>query len=215
MNTILEFLEKDFTDVYEHIGGSKEWLGNYSNTLDGLPTTLALEKGKYYYSSPYLSFGDYDNSSHIERSNLRVFIEMFGSCEDVLHVKGGMGSECIFVDVTCTNKEIIDLLCSLEDYPAIDEEDCELMKSELEIKSWDSWIYSDFLECISKHLGYYDIECEDNKALFEFYKDKCEELGIYYEIEAGGVGWIKVEDLMEGISIQNLPNFIKVSNEMD
>ena len=65
METLKDFLGNDKTGVYHY---SPEYRNLFNSSFAG-----SFE----VYSHPYLSFGDYDKSCHIERSNVRVFLDRF------------------------------------------------------------------------------------------------------------------------------------------
>jgi len=156
------------------------------------------DKDKYFFSCPYLSFGDYDNSCHVERSNVRVFMEMYGSHPDVYKHTGSYGHEAIFIDVLCTDSEIIETLQALYNYPCIDDQDCSLMGAEMEEECWESYILSDFTDAIIKKYDLLDIEVTAND-LFSIYRELQEATNTYFEVQSGGNGHIDIKRLIDGL----------------
>lgn len=190
-NVLTELCYNDLTRVYE-----KSEYGLYPAEKYMIEKTPV--KGLFYYSCPYLSFGDYDNSCEVERSNVRVFMERFSGHPDVHHDTGIYGYEAILIDVFCTDKEIIEVLTALENYPAIDDCDVSQMKIDMEGESWENWIKQDFKSAILKKYDLFDLNCSD-EILSEYYNRLMEETNTYFEVEAGGVGYIDIERLMTGL----------------
>ena len=157
-----------------------------------------------YYCHPYLCFGDYDNSCEVERSNHRVFMEMFGSDKDVLERFYHYGAEYIYIRSTTENNEIIECLAALENYPVIDDQDVSLMNMEMFGESWENWIRSDFENMVLKHFDLCDIEYEDSDLL-EWFNQLTERANIYFEVESGGNGYID----LDRIEFDQLPENIK------
>lgn len=194
--TVKEFLWNDFTNVYKWEDGRMQY-----NSMD---TDLVTDKGILYYASPLLSFGDYDNSCAVERSNVRVFMEEFGQDPYVMRKRGDYSSEIIYIDIMCDNEEIISTLCALADYPAMDDQDVSAMEMEMEEEDWSSWMKRDFKKRIEKKFGVWDSDPDDGK-LFELYRELKEQTNTYYEVQSGGSGWCDLDRLLE--AIETTPNF--------
>jgi hypothetical protein len=176
---------------------------NYSNRLETISN-----KGEAYFCSPFLSYGDYDHSSAVERSNVRMFLKEFKDHPDVRVKQGGYGWEAIFIDVLCTDTEIIEMLQSLENYPCINDEDVSNLEMEMEQESWENWIKSDFLQAIVKHYKA-DWEDADTDKLYTLYNELKESTNTYFEVEAGGNGYIDIKRLISGLPEQ-APSFLKL-----
>ena len=160
------------------------------------------------YLPPYLSFGDYDNSCHIERSNNRVFLKKFKEHPDIIELRQGYGSEIIAIKTTCSDQEIIEILCALTEYPAINDEDCSLMEIEMEQEDWESWLLDDFSSKIEKHYKADYIEPDEDKLL-ELYHQLKEKTNTYFEVQAGGNGYIDLDRLIKAMP-ETAPDFLNL-----
>ncbi len=174
MNTVKDFLHNDFTDCYK-IDKYGEWpASNYE---------IEREEN-IFYISPLLSFGDYDHSCHVERSNVRVFLQEFGNDPSIIHHRGAYGSEWIGININCSNEGIIEALECLADYPCLNEEDCSLMEIEMQEEAWKSFGERDFEDQLEKQ--YFPDECVIIENSFEIYRKLLEEQNKNIEIEMGG-----------------------------
>ena len=127
-----EVLYNDYTNIYQLTYGNGTNYSDYSNI--GLNEDLTdIKPGTYYYACSYLSYGDYDNSCHIERSNVRVFLDEYKEFinTDFRKLSGMYGSTSIYIDITTTNTDIIECIQGLFSYSCIDEGDCSNMESEI------------------------------------------------------------------------------------
>lgn len=136
-----------------------------------------------YFFSPYLSFGDYDNSCEIERSNVRVFLEEFANHPDIIHLKLPYSSEMIGIKYGCKDPEILEILEDLENYPVIDEQDALNLKIEMIGDAWESFGERDFRDKIEKFYSINELEYSD---LLQLYNSLSDAQNKYIEIEAGG-----------------------------
>ena len=156
--------------------------------------------------NPLLSFGDYDNSCAVERSNVRVFRELYGNLKGKLwfDYSGGYGFEAIafLKDPNELKKgsRVRETLEALEEYPVINEDDLSYMEMEM----IDEAIKEVYLQDISDKL--FKLE---NDELYNIWISFSEytQLGIfrdmlrhiedtdnfYPEIEAGGNVWIDTD----------------------
>lgn len=164
----------------------------------------------HYFFSPYLSFGDYDNSCNVERSNVRIFEEMFKDTKNIDWIKlsGDYSSESIGIKLSCINPEIIETLQSLENYPALDDEDCGLVTMEMENDALESYLLSEFKEKVIKFYGADDTEADDREFMNLYYELK-EKTNTYEEIESGGNFYIDLERLIQGLD-ENQPENLKL-----
>ena len=211
MNIYTEVLKSNYTtEIVKHDGYYSYFnhYGAYTNCYGPIPDEIPANT--YFYRHPLLSFGDYDNSCAVERANVRVFISEFSEFNGSLfhRVTGGYNSESIYIDITCTNMEIIETLNSLFEYPAINDEAVSEIKMEIEMESWDNYYKRDFLEAIQKKFDGWDIECSDDNKLLELYHELKELTNTYFEVEAGGNGYIKIESLVD--AIESIPDFITI-----
>lgn len=92
---------------------------------------------------PYCTFGDYDNSTALERSNLRVMRERF---PHLVHVTGGHGSEMLgyLGSLDEQSDDLKEAIESLDNYPILDESDESELEMEMEMDAWADWGRGDF-----------------------------------------------------------------------
>jgi hypothetical protein len=199
METVKDFLYNDFTNCYLIEDNQQRLL------------SIDIEKakiGQVFYFSPLLSFGDYDNSCAVERSNVRVFMEMFGNSPFVKKLTGWYGSEMIGIDIFCNDAEILETLDALADYPAINDGDVSVLESEMERECWESYLKNDLLSAIQKHYALDDIEIIEEDTFFQLYGKLCNDSNTYFEVEAGGVGYINIERLLTALP-EEMPTCLK------
>lgn len=171
--TIFELIHNDFTNVY-NIDGSSGFN----------PEKVKEQPEKYIFCHPYLSFGDYDNSCQVERSNVRMFLEMYGHLPQVTHKRGDFGHERIEITLDCNDEELIETLCALDDYPAINTEDVSAMEIEIIEEQIDSYILHDFHKQVLKQ--YKADWINNDEHLKSFYLQLTEEQNKHPEIQSGG-----------------------------
>jgi tetratricopeptide (TPR) repeat protein len=134
----------DTQEIREYVPLARERIdGNAWVTYEGIPFTPI----------PYCTFGDYDNSTTMERSNARVMRERFPW---LVHVYGSHGSEMIgFLGKRENqNPDLIEAIESLESYPVLDESDESELRMERESEAWNDHGCRDFAEFLtSEHAG--------------------------------------------------------------
>ena len=167
------------------------------------PTTPNADKETDWLLCPLLSFGDYDNSCQVERSNVRVFLQMFGKLPEVVCMHFAHYSQVIAIKGTCNDPELLDVLEGLSNYPVIDEEDSQAMEIELIDEAWSNFGESDFLSDIQKKFEADDIEVKEGADLFDIYRKASEEAGCYAEIEAGGNVYFNFDEIVQFVSEEN------------
>ena len=195
------------TTVYDIFGSRKnQFFGsdmlNYAYDLDTLKN-----KGECYFAHNVLRYGDYDNSCHIERSNVRLFLETYANHPDVLHWTGLYGANVVLIDALCEDMEIINILEKLDTYPAIDDMDCSIIEHEIHMESWDIYIKNDFKDAIMKKYDLLDINISDEE-FYVFYVDMLEKTNTYFEVEAGGNGYIDIDRLVRYLP-ENCPEILQ------
>jgi hypothetical protein len=162
---------------------------------------------------PFCCFGDYDNSCAVERSNFRVFWELYGHIDGVYKVYGIFNSEGIVIDLDKVDNDegIKETICNLYDYPAIADDDVSLMEIEMEDSDFESWVRSDlekhvngFLEEKYPLLGSEIEEKLENVDWWQLYLKLKEKTNTYFIIESGGAGYIDVKRLMKGFTVEML-----------
>lgn len=197
METLRELLGNDRTRIYYlHAGESGKYYSHYStyNTQD-----------KEYYFSPMLSYGDYDKSCAVERSNYRVFLEEHKDSEFIKEVSGDYSSACIAVSLDCTDSEINEKLMRLFDYPCLDDEDVSMLTLDMEqeyIENFIQWDLSRLLK--EKYEHYFDHEIINKDKFIALWRQLSDENNTYFEVEAGGNGYMDTERLFEGANFEGI-----------
>ena len=102
-------------------------------TYEGIPFTPI----------PYCTFGDYDNSTAVERSNARVMLERFPW---LVTVTGDYGSQMVgyLGEPENQNPNLIEAIEALDGYPVADESDMSDLEMTMEWESWCDWGRRDF-----------------------------------------------------------------------
>jgi hypothetical protein len=186
MQTVKDTLYNDTTNIY--------------SIEDGIQRLPVQNDAENYYFSPLLSFGDYDNSCAVERSNVRTFMEQHEESRgiDWIHLSGAYGYECIAIKLLSTNEEIIECLAALSDYPVMDDEDVSSIEMEMESEAWDNWIERDFKNKVVKHYSAWDSEA-DSDTLRELFSQLKEKTNTYGQVESGGNYYIDLDRLIAGL----------------
>jgi hypothetical protein len=206
---VLEMLHNDVTNIYELSEGSagNNW-DNYNHT-QFIPSEDKIIEGKYYYAMPVLAFGDYDTSCHVERANVKDWLELFPDQKDYKHVTGAYGSEGILIDVLCSDPEIIDTLCRLFNYPCINDESVSEMEQTMIDDAWESFGGRDIINALTKKFDKLFIECESGE-LFSFIREICDNNSLEIIIESGGRVYFPTEEIID--CINEIPAFCSVEN---
>jgi hypothetical protein len=159
----------------------------------------------YVYLSRLLGFGDYDNSSAVERSNHRVFMEEHGEKPGVYEIYGSHGSQAIALRLSLQDKDIEATLAALADYPLIDEEDMSRLEMEMQEEAYESWAGADFIREVEKELGVDITDDGDRAELFWRALRAVEERGRDQAfVEAGGGVVFPLEQMAKRVTLQDL-----------
>lgn len=197
METLRELLGNDRTRIYHlHTGESGRYYSHYStyNTQD-----------KEYYFSPMLSYGDYDNSCAVERSNYRVFLEEHKDSEFIKEVIGDYNSACVAVSLDCTDSEINEKLMRLFDYPCLNDEDVSMLELDMEQEYMDNFIEWDLRRLLKeRYEDYNDHEVLDKDKFIELWHELKEKNRVEFRVESGGNGYIDTKRLFEGADFTDI-----------
>lgn len=213
----------------EYENQSISWSDLKSDSLrSGDDIIRAIENGTPLYIVPrFLCYGDYDNSCHVERSNYRLFMAMYGgdgfsddydseegnSTYPGVHAMYGAYDStgvAIVLETWLRYSEIRETIARLDDYPCIDDEDCSRVEMVLADEAWDNWARHDFQSELEKR---FDVEQwrdyegfdSDFRAWFE---DCRESVNEYWEVESGGNAYVRIERIVEGIeSVSWIPEY--------
>lgn len=199
METLRELLGNDLTNIYKlDSNSSKKYISSYSQYQWN-------REDKEYYFSPMLSYGDYDNSCAVERSNYRVFYEQFKDSEFCNFVSGDYGHSSVAISLDCNDFEILEILAVLADYPSINDDDVLLLTMEMEyeyIENFIKWDLADILK--SKYENYFYHEILDKDKFISLWHELKDSNNAYFEVESGGNGYIDKEKLFEGADFTDI-----------
>lgn len=170
---------------------------------------ILLHPEGYLYLPRELAFGDYDNSSAVERSNYRVFIEQYGEVKDafgeqgIYEVVGDHGANAIAIRLTVADEGVLETLSALSDYPLIDEEDMSNLETEMADEAWEDYGRNELVDELEKKFDI-TIDDHDQTGLNEVRYAAEQEAGIYPEIEGGGGVVFHFKRLLKEIDIDDL-----------
>jgi hypothetical protein len=196
---VLEFIGKDRTNIYK-VTDYGEWPVRHDDLSQAQP-------GMYYLFHPLLSYGDYDDSTDVNRSNVRVFEREYKEREGWKMKTYADDGIAIYIDVTCTDADIIKTLQALSDYPLLDEMDCSQVAVEIEQQAWDSYLKRDFKDAIEKRFNA-DYSDPDDDELQALYFELQEKTNLHAEIVGGGNVRINLSRLVDAIA--EPPAFLKL-----
>lgn len=217
MVTIQDILNIDNTDIYffdhyneDHPSGNHLYWGKLfpveKANADIVKDRLENPEWKnndLYLIPKYMSYGDYDNSCMVERSNRKLFLQEYGELSGVYTIFGGYGSKGIALSIKWMldpiNEEsaqsIIDLLKDLNNYPCIDDEDMSNMEYEAFSEALEDYGIGDTCRALSKKYGI---------TVYDYNHDKMKELILdvdrsgnpVFMIESGGLCYIDIDDMI-------------------
>lgn len=156
-----------------------------------------------YLIPAYMSYGDYDNSCMVERSNRKIFLEEYREESGVFTISGGYGSAGVAISfkwlLDPANEEraqsIIDLLNALSDYPCIDDEDMSNMEYDAFIESLNDWGIEDTKRALAtKHRII--VNDYDQEKLKELILEIDRYGNPVYMIESGGSCYIDIDRMI-------------------
>jgi hypothetical protein len=201
----------------EYENDSVSW--SHIRILNGADEIVrAIADGTPLYLMPrLLSYGDYDNSSDIERSNYRVFMAEYGgesfdcpyagskegtaTYPGVHSVHGHYGSTGVLIalETWLRYSDMRELIGGLDDYPCIDDEDTSRVAMALADEAWESWACDDFTRELEERFNI--LEWEDyNKFDFRLFFENCREsANEYWEVESGGNSHVDIGRIVDAI----------------
>jgi len=203
--------EKDNVPGYS--GDHTHWVDlTYPETNHIYYSDLSLMKNSEIYPESiedlflipgYLSYGDYDNSCMVERSNYKIFFEDYKEEPGVFTISGGWGSTGIAISVKWlldpVNEEkadeIIELLNGLNDYPCLNDEDMSNMEYDAFYEALKDYGISDTCTALAKKYGI-DVTDYDSAKLEELILDIDRNGNPIFIIESGGICYIDIDDMV-------------------
>ena len=181
-----------------------------------------------------LSYGDYDNSCSVERSNNRVFWDTpeYASVPGVRRYSGSYGGVGILVaswamawvepgtspvwngqSWTPGIPVLVEMLDQLEDYPVLDDDDLSQFELDADSEAWDDWARRDYVRELVKHLDldqledvYDDTNEKHREIIFEVFSTVAERIGEYWRDDGPG-RYIDVERIARATEPGELVEF--------
>lgn len=160
----------------------------YGRVLEDIDKIKKEDINKCWYFPKYLSFGHYDHSCHIERSNVEVFLKGFGHIDGIRHIYGAYGSEAIVIRLDTPISEFIETLEVLQSYPVINEEHASQLEQDMIQEAWEDYGREDLQDALNKE---YTLHYNADQV-----REAVRWLG-YEMIEAGGTVYFDVDGMIE------------------
>ena len=167
-------------------------------------------KVETHISCSYISFGDYDNSCAVERANVRYLEENHQTDIAYIH-RGAYGWEQVWLYDTPENRELLE---SLGNYPCFDD----TLVSDIELEIENEYLQdnsSDLIRLLPESVQDacdvlvidFDIEC---------YEKAKESSNSYFQVEAGGNGYIDFKRIAKDYSLALCDKYptIKIISEL-
>lgn len=149
----------------------------------------------------YLSYGDYDRSTAVERSNHEVFLEKYRDLDGIYEINGGYNSHGIAIRLdTLNNDEMFRLLSALQEYPIIDEGHWSNLEHEMIDEAWKDHGYNEVIRGIEER---FDIEISRDLCAL-LVNDILDSINEYPFIEAGGIVYLPVDKIIEEIELEDV-----------
>jgi hypothetical protein len=157
--------------------------------------------------SNYLSYGDYDNSTAVERANVAVVEELVrldeeygeGTLADaVVEIQGSMGGVAIgfrYTDPDSAETIVKDILDPLESYPLLDEGSHSDTEMEMFQEAWVDWGAREFVDKMLDDMEYEDDD--DREEVEDFVRDQDPVL-LFEAFDTVGEAWSNGYMMVEG-----------------
>lgn len=202
---------------------SSHRLLNYSalspkETIEQLSDKRLWSIATLVFCPDYFSSGDYIGSL-VELSNLQTFLEDFKDKKGVWELYGSHGSAGLAIDIRALlDSELLEDLSALQGYPVRCEDHLSALELDKEQESWDSYLKSDFLRALERHLeqlsesaGFSDSQAElltlaleqlPESELWSLCSELSESAHLYWETEAIN-RWLDVERCAAELSLED------------
>jgi hypothetical protein len=184
---------------------SSHRLLNYSalspkETIEQLSDRRLWPIATLVFCPDYFSSGDYGGSL-VELSNLQTFLEDFKDKKGVWELYGSHGSSGLAIDIRALlDSELLEDLSALQSYPVRCDDHLSALELDKEQECWDSYLKSDFLRALERHLeqlsesaGFSDSQLElltlaleqlPEYELWPLCSELSESANVYWETEA-------------------------------
>jgi hypothetical protein len=184
---------------------SSHRLLNYSalspkETIEQLSNKRLWPIATLVFCPDYFSSGDYGGSL-VELSNLQTFLEDFKGKKGIWELYGSHGSSGLAIDIRALlDSELLEDLSALQSYPVRSEDHLSALELDKEQECWDSYLKSDFLRALERHLeqllesaGFSDSQAElltlaleqlPESELWGLCSELSESANLYWETEA-------------------------------
>jgi hypothetical protein len=176
---------------------------------------------QWYLIPEVLSGGDYSNSTLVEVSNHKVFLERHGGIRGVVDLSGGYGTFAVAINLAVVSPAEDELwadLLSIKDYPLLDEDHHSNMEFEAQEAAWTDWARKDFIREIKKSfvLSEEDEEILDEldgndpqDRIFGLFRQLSEDANEYWSTEAGGGQYINIERIVQEMNDDELNDMLR------
>ncbi len=176
--------------------------GDTWNDMEG-NLYILLGDGQVWVNPIACSYGDYDNSTEIERANVRFLQSIHNNVQefslqdldlrpdeviprpetDLLLTYDSYGGWSAWL--RADNDDTAEILAALADYPVLDDGLLEQVTLEIEDEALPD-IYNELIGD--------DVELYTNAELYQAYLTAQEETGNYPFIEGGGIYYVRIDD---------------------
>lgn len=185
--TVQDFLGYDCTQVYR-FNAYCEWPVSRAELINPPANT-------FYYTPSALGYGVHDDSTHVERSNVRMFAKKFAGHPGWKTKEYSPGRQ-ICIDITCSDHAIMQTLICLADYPAINDTDCYKMAEEMEQEAWLLWMEKEFQQALLKKFKA-DHCSTSSRILWSVYSQLKEQTRTSPQIQRGGQVYMDLTNLLQ------------------
>jgi len=187
-----------------------EFIGHHSNEY----------MDEDFYIIHLASFGDYDSSCHIERSNHRWLRENYS---DFISTKyEAYGTELAVIHVAALDSldwssdviqgradDLIRVLNALTDYPSIDDELASEVELEMQDEAWENVYKRDVIREIYRRFEEYEDKDFDESRLKELFEQRASALNVYWTVESGGNVYIDFRRIVTDFDEEDIKRIIE------
>lgn len=162
----------------------------------------------------------------VTKSNFEVFQEEFEDSQGDKWVAlyGGHGSYGIAIRGDVDDKEILDVLAALSDYPVLSDEHMSQLEVDASDEAWQNWARSDFTSAIERRawtIKGKDVEIVDfdegdmgDDDFREFFETMRERANEYWEPEGDGMS-IDIERIVDEMTGKDIEKAIENGAEVE
>jgi hypothetical protein len=157
---------------------------------------------KRFLELPYATWSDYSGGT-VERSNCRVFLEMFEELQGkfIWKIYGEYDTTGVLIDLDFYNNSetMQDIVERLFNYPLIDEDDHSNLEMEIEEEAWDLWIEYDLKKALESRGIEPEGDSDDLRDHFYRSRERANEYPIFEDAVSCYVDINKIVDSWKDI----------------